>query len=167
MGESDARDAIPAESIAAQLDKLICDAGRKGCNADRYANRWQTINVGLGLSATVLAALAGAAGLATVGGRVPAAILALTAAGLAAANSFLRSDERFDRNISRRNAWLALERDARLEKAKVGNDPNAQYQVLRAGYRRWIAINDFEHKPVPPDVLGELASGMTGGPSGV
>jgi hypothetical protein len=157
MGESDARGAEPTDSFVDQLDKLICDAQDKGKRADRRANWWQSIHVSLGLSSTVLAALAGAAGLATTAGRVPAAILALISAGLAAANSFLRSDERFERNLSRRNAWQALERDIRLEEAKVANHTRAQYRLLRNGNQRWVAINNFEHKPIPPDVLGDLA----------
>jgi hypothetical protein len=46
-----------------------------------YVKFWQAIDVVFGLLAATLAAVAGAAGLASTAGRVPAAILALCAAG--------------------------------------------------------------------------------------
>jgi hypothetical protein len=166
MVEPDGPDAQRAKNIATELDQLIRDAGKKANNADHYADSWQYVHVVLGLLATVLAALAGAAALAATAGRIPAAIMALTAAGLAAANSFLRSDERYDRNLARRNAWQALERDARLEKANVANhSADDLYGVVLEMYRRWIAINEFEHKPVPPSALSDPASAMTAGPT--
>jgi hypothetical protein len=62
----------------------------------------------------VLAAVAGATGLISAAGRVPAAIIALVAAGLTAAATFLNSDDNQKSNIVMSAAWSELADDARL-----------------------------------------------------
>jgi hypothetical protein len=142
------------KSLAGELQELISNAEKRGGKAQHWARFWQVADIVLGLAATVLAAIAGAAGLATTAGRVPAAILALTAAGLAAANQFLHSGERYVRNRRHSSAWQALERDARLERANAG-EPTAEslYEVMRELLRRRIAIMDMDHRAVPSDAL--------------
>jgi hypothetical protein len=143
--------------LAGELHDLIGDAEQRGNKAQHWARFWQVVDIVLGLAATVLAAVAGAAGLATAAGRVPAAIIALIAAGLAAANQFLHSGERYERNRRRRSAWQALERDARLEHASTReqgeSDTESLYDVMRELLRRRIAIMDMDHRSVPPDAL--------------
>jgi len=68
----------------------------------------------LGLPAAVLATVAGATGLASTAGRVAAAIIALVAAGLTTAATFLNSDNNQRRNIVMSAAWSELADDARL-----------------------------------------------------
>jgi len=102
-----------------------------------------------------LAAIAGAAALASVAGRIPAAILTLSAAGLAAGNQFLGSGVRYERNRKRRNAWKALELDACLEKAKLEEPPRRRLEeVMRPLLDRRAAIDDMDHEPVPLIALG-------------
>src|SRR5487761_45424 len=69
----------------------------------------------LGLPAAVLAAVAGATGLISAAGRVPAAVIALVAAGLTAAATFLNSDDNQKSNIVMSAAWSELADDARLQ----------------------------------------------------
>jgi hypothetical protein len=153
--------------LAGELQELIRNAKDRGSTAQHWARFWQVVDIFFGLAAAVLAAIAGAAGLATAAGRVPAAILALSAAGLAAANQFLSSGERYERNRRRRNAWQALELDARVEQAKVG-DPAAENldEVMHGLLRRRIAIMDMDHRPVPPAALSGPMSPSAGGSQG-
>jgi len=141
--------------LAAELDKLIDDARGRAKSMGLYVKLWQVIDVIFGLLAATLAAVAGAAGLASTAGRVPAAILALCAAGFAAANQFLGSGERFEKNRRRRNAWEVLEWDARAERAKL-SEPSAKSVevVISELLRRRIAILDMDHQAIPVDALG-------------
>jgi hypothetical protein len=142
-------------SLICQLDKLITLAENRGGKAGRWASIWQRVDIVSGLMAAVLAAIAGAAALASVAGRIPAAILALSAAGLAAGNQFLGSGVRYERNRKRRNAWKALELDARLDKAKLEESPpRGLEEVMRALLDRRAAIEDMDHEPVPLIALG-------------
>jgi hypothetical protein len=58
--------------------------------------------------------VAAATGLASAAGRVPAAIIALTAAGLTAAATFLNSDQRGTANDALGGAWQELADNARM-----------------------------------------------------
>ncbi|MFJ6014975.1 hypothetical protein [Streptomyces sp. NPDC092952] len=106
-GESD-----PGGRLSAEAERL-CDEARKGIRlADRRARLWAVIDVVLGFPAALLAAVSGAAGLATADARVPAALLALVSAGLSAGAGFLRSDDRRVAHKRARTAWAALEGEA-------------------------------------------------------
>ncbi|MER5790533.1 hypothetical protein [Streptomyces sp. NPDC001980] len=101
-------------ALRAQVEKIITEA-RTGARRARWrAKLWHAVYIGLGLPAAVLAGVSGAAGLASEGARVPAAILALLSAGLSAGSAFLRSEARHMANLRRRYAWQNLENRARL-----------------------------------------------------
>jgi hypothetical protein len=150
-------------NLAAELDKLIDDAGGRAKSTHLYVRLWQVVDVIFGFLAATLAAVAGAAGLASTAGRVPAAILALCAAGFAAANQFLGSGERFERNRKRRNAWEVLEWDARVERAKL-SEPSAKSMeaVMNELLRRRIAIFDMDHQAIPANALGNSDTSRPG-----
>jgi hypothetical protein len=74
----------------------------------------------------VLATIAGAAGLATAAGRIPAAIIALAAAGLATAATFLNSNENKQNNGKLSAAWQELADDVRLTVIKYGRGKDAE-----------------------------------------
>lgn len=148
-------------TLICELHGVIKHATKRGGKARRWATIWQWTDVLSGLVAAVLAVTAGAAGLADLAGRVPAAILALSAGGLAAANQFLGSGVRYERNRKRRNAWKALEQDASLEQAKAneragkGLDAGKGLEVVvRELLDREVAIEDMDHQPVPLVALG-------------
>jgi hypothetical protein len=141
--------------LAAGLNELIDDARGRATSMRFYVKFWQVIDVVLGLLAATLAAVAGAAGLASTAGRVPAAILALCAAGLAAANQFLGSAERFEKNRTRRNAWEVLEWDARMERGKLNKTSAENMEaVINELLRRRVAILNMDHQAIPVDALG-------------
>ncbi|MEV4972234.1 hypothetical protein [Streptomyces scopuliridis] len=101
-------------ALRAEVEKLITEAQIGARRAQRRAKLWHAAYLSLGFPAAVLAGISGAAGLASAGARVPAAILALLAAGFSAGSTFLRADARHMTNLRRRYAWQNLETRARL-----------------------------------------------------
>jgi hypothetical protein len=95
----------------------------------------------LGLPAAVLAAVAGATGLVSAAGRIPAAIIALVAAGLTAAATFLKSDENQKTNITMSAAWSQLADDARLQHLSyVKQSKNSKIPLTRPLLRTTIGL---------------------------
>jgi len=143
------------ERLDGELARLIADARRRSARSQRLKGFWQATDVTLGLATAILAAVAGAAGLASTAGRVPAAILALTAAALSAATKFLNSGGRCDKNRKYRTAWEALDRDACFAQA-TQDYPGAEssYDALRRLLNRRVAIMEMDHDSVPPNALG-------------
>ncbi|MFE6286218.1 hypothetical protein [Streptomyces sp. NPDC057877] len=101
-------------ALRAEVERLITEAQIGARRAQRRAKLWHAAYLSLGFPAAVLAGISGAAGLASAGARVPAAILALLSAGFSAGSTFLRADARHMTNLRRRYAWQNLETRARL-----------------------------------------------------
>ncbi|RKR86177.1 hypothetical protein BDK92_0399 [Micromonospora pisi] len=78
------------------------------------ARRWNIAYLALGLPTAIVAAVAGAAGLASADGRVPAAVLAFVVAGASGAATFLGAESRALEARRRASGWRALEADSRL-----------------------------------------------------
>jgi hypothetical protein len=142
-------------TVAGELSLLIESAEHSAAAVNRWERLWQAADVGLGWSAAVLAAVAGALGLGQVVGRTGAAIMALSTAGLIAGNYYLGSAARYEQNRRRRNAYQALAADARLAEAKANEQrlPDLD-DVLHTLLLRQIAIKDMDHLAVPAEVLG-------------
>ena len=111
------RDAIGTtpDDIAAAFRSLIAEGDLNAFDTRRASHWWGRAYYLLGLPAAVLAAVAGATGLISTAGRVPAAVIALIAAGLTAAATFLNSDENQKSSIVMSAAWSQLADDARLQ----------------------------------------------------
>ncbi|MFP1627023.1 hypothetical protein ACLB9X_18025 [Streptomyces sp. 5K101] len=77
----------PARRLRAEITRLREEAERQRGLAHRRAEFWTKVDIGLGFPAALLAATAGATGLATANARIPAAPAALAAAGFAAARA--------------------------------------------------------------------------------
>ncbi|MFB7247397.1 hypothetical protein ACFCYX_33625 [Streptomyces populi] len=101
-------------ALRTEVEKIVAEARIGARRAQRRAKLWHAVYLGLGFPAAVLAGISGAAGLASEGARVPAAVLALLSAGFVAGSTFLRSDARHMTNLRRRYAWQNLESRARL-----------------------------------------------------
>ncbi|MFE1290214.1 hypothetical protein [Streptomyces sp. NPDC058751] len=122
MARSDAGDRAGAGAgegsqllaLRAEVEKIISEAHIGARRAQRRAKLWHAVYLSLGFPAAVLAGVSGAAGLASEGARIPAAVLALLSAGFSAGATFLRSDARHMTNLRRRYAWQNLEGRARL-----------------------------------------------------
>jgi hypothetical protein len=93
---------------------LIADCDLRAYDSERLSKRWASAYYVFGLPAAVLATIAGAAGLASTAGRIPAAIIALVSAGLTTAATFLNSNKNRQNNIELSAAWQELADDARL-----------------------------------------------------
>ncbi|MFD6275446.1 hypothetical protein ACFWFI_07715 [Streptomyces sp. NPDC060209] len=100
--------------LRAEVEKIVGEASIGARRAQRRSKLWNATYLFLGFPAAVLAGISGAAGLASAGARVPAAVLALLAAGFSAGATFLRADVRQTANLRRRYAWQQLETQARL-----------------------------------------------------
>ncbi|MCX4734356.1 hypothetical protein [Streptomyces sp. NBC_01363] len=100
--------------LRVETEHLLEEARREVRNADRRVGFWTVVDIGLGFPTAVLAGVSGAAGLASADARVPAALLALVSAGLAAGSGFLRSDVKCAANRRSRRAWGEVEAKARL-----------------------------------------------------
>ncbi len=100
--------------LRAEAERLLVEAEWRVRRAHRYVYFWSIIDITLGFPAAVLAAMSGAVGLASAQARVPAALLALVAAGFSAGAGFLRSDVRRTAHRRSRRAWAEVEANARL-----------------------------------------------------
>jgi hypothetical protein len=104
---------VPDSEMGVLLS-LIADGDLRAYDTRRASQRWGRAYYSLGLPAAVLATVAGAAGLASAAGRIPAAIVALVSAGLSAAATFLNSNENKQQNNRLSAAWQELADDVRL-----------------------------------------------------
>jgi hypothetical protein len=112
--DADAAQARATVDIIGALESIIAESAVHAYELRRSGHWWARTYYLLGAPAALLAAVAGATGLASTTGRVPAAIIALAAAGLTAMATFLDSaqNQRQDRALSA--AWTSLADDARL-----------------------------------------------------
>jgi hypothetical protein len=143
--------------LRAELTELIADAQATAKRVRRWAYLWQTADVVLGVAAAVLAAIAGATGLASTAGRIPAAILALTAAALTAAAKFLRSSERYEIDWTKARAWQALYRSSSAaSKSEDSHDTRTLYDIIRSVLTCRTAIMEIGHEPIPERAILKL-----------
>jgi hypothetical protein len=143
--------------LRAELTGLIADAHATAKRVGRWAFFWQNADVGLGLAAAVLAAVAGATGLASTAGRIPAAILALAAAASTAAAKFLRSNERYEIDWTKARAWQALyQSSSAASKAEDSHDVRRLYAIIRAVLACRMAIMEIGHESIPEKAILKL-----------
>ncbi|WP_405835744.1 hypothetical protein OG528_02295 [Streptomyces platensis] len=138
----------PSGRLRAEVERLCDEALRQKDLAHRRADFWAKVDIALGFPAALLAGVSGAAGLASADARIPAALVALTAAGCAAGAGFLRGDNRRVANKRARQAWASVEAKARMKLAKEQLDPEDLGEVLE---RRQIALAAYEGDDYPPD----------------
>lgn len=113
------------------------------------AKFWRGLNLALGVPAAVLAAVAGATGLADTTSAHTAALIALVAAGLTAVMTTLNAAQRAEQSRVSASAYLTLQSDARI--ARTIDVPHlagdeARRRLAELSDRR-TAINDTA--PVP------------------
>ncbi|MFJ9470818.1 hypothetical protein [Streptomyces caniferus] len=136
----------------AEVERLRDEATRQKDLAHRRAEFWVKVDIALGFPAALLAGVSGAAGLASADARVPAALVALAAAGFAAGAGFLRSDSRRLGNKRARQAWAAVEAGARMKLAKDHVLPEDLGAVLESRQAALAAYEGDESPsgPIPP-----------------
>ncbi|MEW1750001.1 hypothetical protein ACIQU1_18135 [Streptomyces angustmyceticus] len=137
----------PSSRPRAEVERLRDEATRQKDLAHRRAEFWVKVDIALGFPAALLAGVSGAAGLASADARVPAALVALVAAGFAAGAGFLRSDSRRLANKRARQAWAFVEARARMKLAKERVLPEDLGEVLES---RQAALAAYEGEEAPP-----------------
>ncbi|GES29924.1 hypothetical protein AB0G60_10185 [Streptomyces angustmyceticus] len=143
----------PANRPRAEVERLCDEATRQKDLAHRRAEFWVKADIALGFPAALLAGVSGAAGLASANARVPAALVALVAAGFAAGAGFLRSGSRRLANKRARQAWAFVEARARMKLAKERVLPEDLGEVLES---RQAALAAYEGEESPPGPASAL-----------
>ena len=111
------------ETAMTALRALLEEFDLRANEARQASKRWSGAYYMLGLPAAVLTVIAGAAGLASTAGRIPAAIIALVAAGLTTAATFLNgSNENSQRNNNLSAAWQELANGVRSALLRYGQE---------------------------------------------
>jgi hypothetical protein len=108
-GDNDRRrNAINAELM--RLEESAMFGAQMQFEQTKY---WRGVNLGLGLPASVLAAVSGATALAATAGRIAAGILALAAAGFGALLTTVNASFRTNQASAAGNGYLAIQTAAR------------------------------------------------------
>jgi len=137
----------PLDDIETTFRSLIAECDLNAFDTRRASRWWGRSYYMLGLPAAVLATVAGATGLASTAGRVAAAVIALVAAGLTTAATFLNSDNNKRRNIVMSAAWSELADDARLhnlsyiQATERVEDPLTKAEVVNEYWGRIIVLH--------------------------
>jgi hypothetical protein len=103
--------AAVVESATVLLHRLAAEAKNGAAWHSRRATRWGRIYLTLGLPAAILAAVAGAAALASTTTRIVGGVIALASAGFSAAAAFLDSRNSQQRFEALAASWSALGSD--------------------------------------------------------
>lgn len=119
--------------VMGALVSLIADCDLRAYDAQRASKRWGRAYYSLGLPAAVLATIAGATGLASTAGRIPAAIVALISAGLTTAAAFLNSNENKQQSTRLSAAWQELADDVRLVVIQYGQSVSNLHAINNGG----------------------------------
>jgi hypothetical protein len=136
----------------AALGDVMCDVvasvERQQIATANSARWWRFVDLFFGVPTAALAAVAGAAGLASAAGRIPAAVLALIVAAMAATQTFLKSHERFTTEITKLALLQTLAADAKLVAAFEGSRASAaeirnQIAIL-VERQQAIALGEFD-----------------------
>lgn len=77
------------QNLQAAFRSVLENIEGQWVETQKLAKRWERVTLALGLPTAILSAVAGAVGLLSESGRIPAAITALVAAALVAAGTFL------------------------------------------------------------------------------
>jgi hypothetical protein len=112
------------------------------------AKRWRTVNLGLGVPASVLAAVSGATALAATTGRIVAGVLALAAAGFGAMLTTMNSSHRMNQASAAANAYLEIQTAAR--QACQIDLPEWTLDEARSALAELTARRDEQNKTAEP-----------------
>lgn len=141
--ESD-RDAERRNQLDTELQRLEESAMYSAQIQFESAKQWRSVNLVLGLPASVLAALAGATALASTTGRIVAGVLALAAAGFGAILTTVNASHRTNQASAAANAYLEIQGAAR--QARTIDLPYQQVDEARAVLAEITARRDEQNR---------------------
>lgn len=135
-------------SIRDELRRLEESAMYSAQNQFEQAKQWRSINLTLGLPASVLAAVAGATALADTAGRVPAGVLALASAAFGAVLTTINASHRMNQAASAANAYLEIQTATR--QAREIDLPYWTIEEARSMLAELTARRDEQNKTAEP-----------------
>jgi hypothetical protein len=141
-------DDLRRQSIRDELGRLEESSMFSAQNQFEQAKQWRSVNLVLGLPASVLAAVAGATGLAGTAGRVPAGVLALAAAAFGAVLTTVNASHRMNQAAAAANAYLEIQTAAR--QARQIDLPYWTIDEARAMLAELTARRDEQNKTAEP-----------------
>jgi hypothetical protein len=137
-----------ARRVSEELQRIEESATDSGTSQFEQAAQWRGVNLMLGVPASVLAAIAGATGLATTTNRVVAGALALAAAGFGAILTVINAAQRMAQANNAANAYRQLQTDAR--QARLVDLPWISEDEARALLSELTARRDEINKSAEP-----------------
>ncbi len=109
---------------------------------------WRSVNLGLGLPASMLAAISGATALASATGRLTAGVLALAATGFGAALTTVNASHLMNQAASAAKAYLEIQTAAR--QAREIDLPVLSIEEARTTLAELTARRDEQNKTAEP-----------------
>jgi hypothetical protein len=141
-------DAAVRRAIDDELQRVEESARFSAQSQFEQAKQWRALNLLLGIPASVLAALSGAATLAETAGRLPAGVLALAAAAFGATLTTLNAAHRFAQAQSSANEFLGIQTAAR--QARLVDLPTQPIDQARAALGNLTTRLDEQRKVADP-----------------
>ena len=136
------------EAIRLELLRLEESAMYSSQGQFEQAKIWRGVNLGLGVPASVLAAISGATALAAEAGRLTAGVLALIAAGLGAVLTTVNASHRMNQATAAANAYLEIQTAAR--QAREVDLPEMEIEDARNVLSELTARRDEQNKTAEP-----------------
>jgi len=102
----------PRESVQDALVEIRDRADENRRKLFRAFRQWKRLHYALGGLAVVLAAVSAGTGLASVAGRIPAAILAITSGAVTGLATFFASEKRSQTKKAQSAAWIEVKNAA-------------------------------------------------------
>ncbi|MEI5006356.1 SLATT domain-containing protein [Streptomyces zaomyceticus] len=141
-------EATRRSAIETELKRLEESAKYSGQMQFELTKQWRGVNLGLGLPASVLAGISGAAALVSTAGRVPAGILALVASGCGAILTTINASHRMNQAAAAGNAYLEIQTAAR--QAREIDLPYSSIDEARQALAELTARRDEQNKTAEP-----------------
>lgn len=135
-------------AIEAELRRLEEGAKYSGQMQFELTKQWRRVNLLLGLPASVLAGISGAAALVSTAGRVPAGILALIASGCGVILTTINASQRMNQAAAAGNAYLEIQTAAR--QAREIDLPHSSVDEARQALAELTARRDEQNKTAEP-----------------
>ncbi len=123
------------------------------------AKQWRGINLALGLPASSLAAVSGAAALASTTSRVVAGVIALVSAAFGALLTTVNASHRTNRATAAANSYLEIQTAAR--QARLIDLPTATPDEARSILAELTARRDEQNKTAEPPKSSGIPQGWT------
>jgi len=136
------------EAIRLELLRLEESAMYSSQGQFEQAKLWRGVNLGLGIPASVIAAISGATALAAEAGRITAGVMALIAAGFGAVLTTVNATHRMNQAAAAGSAYLEIQTAAR--QAREVDLPDMDVEDARNVLAELTARRDEQNKAAEP-----------------